>query len=393
MKHALQFDATANQYFARIQMGGMRRRVWFGPGKKRARRALREAERKIASGEIAYTTAETTACKTPAGKKDLLLSELAHRHLEWVEHNRSPSTYRLRKDYIKRFRKFMGACMVSEITMMKLMEYQTYAREKFGRGANGGNEHMANVKTMLRWGEEVELCDFPVRRFPKISRNPPTTKRIPEDVLRRFLNLLDEDFLDFVMFGLLTGLRPREIRELRPEHVRYLANGTVMVFIEHHKTSGSAREPLPRSVPLSADGAGIVQRQMLKHPKSELVFLNEAGTPYSKDVLKKKFERYSRRAKVDRLSPYALRHTFASSLAEAGLNQITLAQLMGHTTVRTTARYCSNSTEFHQSAVNKQAAILHRIREGAVTVAEDAITVLPPTAEPLVLPAATVAAV
>ena len=158
-----------------------------------------------------------------------------------------------------------------------------------------------------------------------------------------------------VLFGLLSGLRPQELRNLRRTHVRFHQEGTATVVIEHHKTSASAREPVPRSMPLCPAALEIVQRQLEAHPDSEYIFVNAAGTPYSKDVLRRRLRRHSKVVGVKTITPYSLRHTFASMQAESGINQISLSQLMGHTSPRTTARYVHNSDEHYRAVMTKHA--------------------------------------
>ena len=62
------------------------------------------------------------------------------------------------------------------------------------------------------------------------------------------------------------------------------------------------------------------------------------------------------RAEIPVKPPYALRHTFASLQADGDINIVTLGQLMGHTSTRTTARYIRASAEHHKQAVDRTAA-------------------------------------
>ena len=131
---------------------------------------------------------------------------------------------------------------------------------------------------MLRWGEEMELVDLNFKRFPPMNHTPPETKRISEDVLRfLFAKKPDEDepddFRDMLRFGLLTGLRPLELRNLTKDNIRQTQDGAMFLLIERHKTSRTANQPKPRTVPLSPPAKDILQRQLASHPKSEYVFL------------------------------------------------------------------------------------------------------------------------
>jgi integrase len=62
--------------------------------------------------------------------------------------------------------------------------------------------------------------------------------------------------------------------------------------------------------------------------------------------------RWCRRIGIEEFTPYAVRHTFASMEAEAGVNQASLAQMMGHSSTRTTARYISSTESYHRTAVD-----------------------------------------
>ena len=119
-----------------------------------------------------------------------------------------------------------------------------------------------------------------------------------------------------LVFGLMTGLSPQEMRTLKKSEITHDGNGHSYVLIEVHKTSRSARDPQPRTVPLTKEASEIVQRQGELYPKAEYVFMNDAGQPYDADIFRRKLERWCARAKIEQKPPYALRHTFASMQAD-----------------------------------------------------------------------------
>ncbi len=110
------------------------------------------------------------------------------------------------------------------------------------------------------------------------------------------------------------------------------------------------------------EAEAIVRRQMASHI-SPFIFLNDDGKPYAAGVFRRKLERWCARAKVTQRTPYALRHTFASVEAENGVDALTLAQLMGHANVTTTARYVSTTQEHHRTLSQKAAAHFGRLLE------------------------------
>lgn len=363
----LQYHKGKKRYFARLQLEGVRRRFWFGGSQKDAAKALQQKAKDIATGKVVFAKAETTATVTVDGKKDMRLEELIHRHLSWVQVNRSPATYELRRRYLQAFLDFAGPCMVSQITRSKLSDFHTWARQSNSQG-HACIHYLREVRTMLRWAEEEELCDCPVRRFPTIHASPSRTTRFTDEEIAKLLTRIPEcSFRDMLVFGLLTGLRPQELRGLRKSEVAQDAQGRCHVVIEKHKTSKTAREPQPRSVPLPQAAAAIVRRHVDSHPDSEHIFLSDTGVPYSAGVYRRKLERWCKRARIPAKPPYALRHTFATLQAEGDANIVVLGQLMGHTNTRTTARYIHASAAHHLQAVDRTAAHILALvpRDGA----------------------------
>lgn len=261
LRHRLQRDRRNGNYFVWIQRGGGKSYFNLGPNKRRATERLREIEQDVAAGKIAFGSVETSQVVQGDGKKDIRIEEIAVRHLEWVQANRSAGTFAVRRHYILQFLDFVGPAMVSHVERITLENFHAWARKHHSRGPNGGNEAVANVKAMLLWGQDMELCELGVRKFPKLSRIPPETKRIPEDDMGRLFEAAGEDFRDMLYFGLLTGLRPKELMELKGANVLTDGNGGSYIIIERHKTSRSARSPRPRSVPLCPDADAIVRRQ------------------------------------------------------------------------------------------------------------------------------------
>jgi integrase len=121
-------------------------------------------------------------------------------------------------------------------------------------------------------------------------------------------------------------------------------------------------------VPLCEPADGIVEQECFHHPNSGYVFVNSDGGPYTASVLRNRIGRWRRRIGIKEFTPYALRHTFASMEAEAGVNQANLAQMMGHSSTRTTGRYVSNTETYHRVAVD---ALAERVMNIHAADAED----------------------
>jgi len=371
----IQQDKRRGTYYVQIRREGVRRRFELGSGIKKARSRLRAIEKDIQAGRIQFLKQETSA-SVNGERRDIDVAELVIRHLKWVKVHRSAGTFKLRQHYCFQFLKFLkvghmqegrfeitSSMPVSELTRFRLTDFHQWARQRGNGHTNAGNQYLRQVKTMLRWGEEEELCDLPFRRFPRITEVPPETKRVDFDDLAKLFEKAPEDLVDMVKFGLLTGLRPQELRDLKVEHIVKPCSDMWYVRIERHKTAGRTNEKVVRTVPLCLAARDIFERQMVAHPKSRYVFLNSDGMSYTRTVLRNRLIRWCRRAEVPDITPYALRHTFASLESDAHVESTALARLMGHSTVRTLARYISNSSEHDLQAVQAaETALDHALK-------------------------------
>jgi integrase len=349
-KHLLTRDPRNGNYYARIQQAGVMKRFRFGKNRRQAEQQLHQLEEDLARGAKSFAgLANAHLDKTEP--KDITIEELIRRYLQWVEANRSTGTLETARYLLQPFLDRYGECHVSDINHTTLSNFYAWARQYKGRSANGGNKHLEQVKTLLRWGEQMDVCISPIRRFPMIRRAPAKTKKFTDDELPRLLRKCGADFKDLLVFGILTGLRPQELRGLRREHIQQIGDHACVV-LERHKTSLSAHYNQPRCVPLSAQAVEIMQRQENAHPLSPFIFLNDHRQPYKADGFRRRLERACKRAGLERRSPYALRHYFGTKQAGNGLNQAILAQLMGHTTIVTTTRYIAKVPDYHQRAVD-----------------------------------------
>lgn len=101
-----------------------------------------------------------------------------------------------------------------------------------------------------------------------------------------------------------------------------------------------------RRVPLDVDVAGLVQTYLLvERPDTDATALfvvakgRSRGRPLTPEGLRTIFRYHRGKTGVTAGHPHALRHTFGTALAEAGVDLAVMQALLGHTHVDTTARY------------------------------------------------------
>ena len=101
-----------------------------------------------------------------------------------------------------------------------------------------------------------------------------------------------------------------------------------------------------RRVPLDVDVAGVIQTYLLvERPEtsSRRLFIvakgPTRGQPLTLEGLRRVFRYHRELSGVTGGHPHALRHTFGTALAEAGVDLVVMQALLGHTHIDTTARY------------------------------------------------------
>jgi site-specific recombinase XerD len=101
-----------------------------------------------------------------------------------------------------------------------------------------------------------------------------------------------------------------------------------------------------RRVPLDVEVAGLIQTYLLtERPESTSTRLflvakgPNRGQPLTAAGLRTIFRYHRRKSGVPAGHPHALRHTFGTAMAEAGVDLAVMQALLGHTHVDTTARY------------------------------------------------------
>lgn len=202
--------------------------------------------------------------------------------------------------------------------------------------------------------ELIERSPFARVKKPKAGKR----KRIFE---RRDLFLLlrraRQDFRLFLLALRETIARPQEIRAVRWDEIRpldpalsfeeSLRAGKSYFQLEEYKhrhlrTNGDDARLIPISPRL---GRMLWRMHRSASDQRGEIFRTFRGRPWTKEAVRLRMKRLRKALGLgadrrgENLVAYTIRHTMATSAAAGGLRDRLLADLMGHTTTRTTARY------------------------------------------------------
>jgi integrase len=158
---------------------------------------------------------------------------------------------------------------------------------------------------------------------------------------------------DVAMLMLETGMRPEEVFRIQPENV-HLAESSL--FNPYGKTKAAKRR-----IKLTVTARGILERRLkdaaerASTDKKAGAFLFPCETDATRPLpgIQSPHARALRESNVAPFRPYDCRHTWATRAAEAGIDLVTLAAMLGHSKINMVLRYAHPTQEHQTKAMDK----------------------------------------
>jgi integrase len=269
---------------------------------------------------------------------DQPFSVLADEYMADIKARKKPATYRAVRYSLLRALKILGSTLrVGEMRKLHLRKIEQ-ALQPPDYSPTTLKHTIAAVQAVFYWAVDLELLDstpFVKYKKPKAHRR---SRVITPEEYEKLLAKADPHFGRVITALRMTGCRPGEIRTLIWEWVDLESK---VWIIPGHKTVTQQTDPQPRIIPLPEK---IVEmcKELAQQPQKpqDRVFLNKFGRPYTKDCFVRKMDRLRKRAGIEakageQVVLYSNRHTYGTEKS-ARVSSIELAELMGHTDVRTT---------------------------------------------------------
>lgn len=191
----------------------------------------------------------------------------------------------------------------------------------------------------LKEGEDLEIVN-PVKRGYSLRLSKPLPRFLKDEEVSRLLQKL-EGLRDRAMFLLMLrcGLRVEEVASLTIGALD-LRRGKLLV-----KSGKGAKDRMVYVSPDAHDALTDYLRQR-SQSRSKLVFLVEKGRcrgqPISVRGIQKRMEYYANESGL-KVTCHHLRHTMATQLLNADADITIIQDLLGHSRITTTQRYCKVS--------------------------------------------------
>lgn len=238
----------------------------------------------------------------------------------------------------------------SLVTSVDLKEYQGYLLDTRGLKPATINRRMAALRAWLKWCEsegQIEAIPRWPKRVAEVQQAPKALSKVEQD---RFVRVVEREGnprdMALVGFLLYAGLRVGEVVRLQREDVE-ISDRKGKVAVRSGK--GMKR----REVPLGSDARSMIRPWLARTVEGKWLFPGPGGDHITVRAVQQMIKKYAWIAKLDsdKVSPHILRHTFATRLLQEGKDLVTIAALLGHARLDTTARYTRPSYSDMEDAV------------------------------------------
>jgi site-specific recombinase XerD len=231
--------------------------------------------------------------------------------------------------------------LIEEVSNKKLLGYIDFLLHR-GLKPKTINSHLDSIRGFyeyLRNEEELQIAN-PVKRGYVLRMSRPLPRYLRDEEVAELFKVIKTP-RDRAMFMLMLrcGLRVEEVANLSLGAMDLKRR---KILVEQGKGCKD------RMVYMSEDALDALAGYLRVRPSSRAkkVFLVEKGTyrgkPISVRGIQKRIEYYARKAKL-KVCCHQLRHTMATQLLNAGADLVTIQDLLGHSRIKTTQRYCKVS--------------------------------------------------
>ena len=208
---------------------------------------------------------------------------------------------------------------------------------------------LTDIKHMFRkavnWGMTLANPATGVKRFPV---NDQRTRFLTGDEIQALLKACESQItspwlLPLVTLALNTGMRQGELLNLKWEDVN-LERG--LITVKQGKTLRL------KTIAINAPAKDALN-WLSENRYGEYLFMWPWGDKIGKVTIYDAFKKACSAAQVSEFRFHDLRHTFASHLVMAGVDLVTVKELMGHVGIAMTVRYSHLVPEHKAQAVTK----------------------------------------
>jgi integrase/recombinase XerC len=183
----------------------------------------------------------------------------------------------------------------------------------------------------------------PIEDFSNRWKRNNSPKPVDQDVINKLLSGIDSPRDEvLILLFLATGLRLSEMAQLDKTSITIESRSVeglgkpIVLGIGQVVGKGGKRRDFYVSAKALVPYARYVQDRRDDHPA---LFISERNQRMSVRAMQERLAHWCRKTGVQHTRIHRLRHTFATQLANAGMDIMQLKELLGHSSIATTLQY------------------------------------------------------
>ena len=316
-------------WYVDFHFHGQRIREMIGPSRKGADKVIANRKAEIAENKFLDVRKDSDPIK---------FHQFAKRFLEWTKVNHKPSSRAMELSNMRTLERGFQNKNIHEITSWEIEKWKQ--RRKGEIKPASVNRELGTLKSMLSKAVEWEcLKESPARKVKSLKGVTKRLRYLMPDELQRLISNCSDHLRPIVIVLAHTGMRKGEALTLTWGRVDFEKEIITLTDTKNNEC---------RHVPMDETGKATL-RNIVR--TSDYLFPGlKPGKPLVWVELS--FHNALKESGIEDFKLHHLRQTFASNLVMAGVDLMTVKELLGHKTIGMTLRYAHLAPERKMKAVN-----------------------------------------